>query len=522
MPALRSLARSALALAAALAITVCGAAPAVAVIVEPDVPPASERATATVHPALVRVTGTFMGRVHNREGGYANNGEPYVFLFTCSGFGVHPDGYIATVGHCIDANDPNVRDTFIEAAAEEAVAISPDVPLGEMIEHGHSAWAIEGTAPGSPIVSEIRVSGIPGLPTDGMLARVVDDRPIGQGDVGLLKVDTTDLPTVELATGTGLSVGMPLLVGGYSESVGERVGPGATPSFEHGAVDAVATDGGRPMYRTDSSVETGTSGGPAFDNSGRVLGINTIRRSGGQEFNLVLPIGGFTDLLARNGARAELGPRDLRYREALDAYYGGEYTDVIEAVDRLQQEGPTHPRVAQLRSDAAASRELHGDASENRTTQILVWGSAGVGALVIVVIAALVVARRRRAKRAVVMQPPPQPFPGAYGGPAGPAPAWPQTPRPAAPHHPYRPAARPPQAPPRPPAGPGPVPQVPRSFDGPTRQIRLQRPAPAGSENPTTTIATGTATPGAPAAEDRPAATTPPAAADPASTGPGS
>jgi serine protease Do len=524
MPALWSLARSAAALAAALAITVCSAAPAAATVVEPEEPAGSERAVATVRPALVRVTATFAGRVHNREGGYANNGQPYAFVFTCTGFGVHPDGYIATVGYCIDANDPSVRELFIQSAAEEAVASSPDIPLGQMIEFGRSAWDIEGTTPGTPIASQIRVTGIAGAPPDGMFARVVDNRPIGQGDVGLLKVDTTNLPTLELATGTALAVGMPLFAAGYPEGVGERIGPGATPSIEKAVVDQAATDGGRPVYRTDNAMEVGMGGGPAFDESGRVLGINSVRMSADQQlFNLVVPISGFTDLLGRNGVRAELGPRDLRYREALDAYHGGEYTDVIEAIDRLQQEGPTHPRVAQLRSDAQTSRELHGDASENRLTQLLVWGSVAAGAILIVAVGALLVARRRRRKLVPIGAPPPfpgpQPGPPWQGGPF-PPPAW----QPGSPNQQYGPAMYPRPAAPRPPTAapgrPGPAPQARGHFDGPTRQIRIRRPVPPGSENATTTIAApsppgaGGVTPGDRPDTDQAEATAPPAGPD--------
>jgi serine protease Do len=454
MPALRGLARSAAALAAAFVTTVFSAAPAAAVVVVPDAPAGSERAVAAVHPALVRVTGTFWGWVHDREGGYANNGEPYTFVFTCSGFGVHPDGYIATAGHCVDANDWSVREALVQAAAEEVVAGRPDLPLDEVFRHGLAAWAVEGETPGAPIMSEIRVTGIAGTSPDGLLARVVDDRPSGQGDVGLLKVDTTGLPTVELATGPGPSVGTPVFVAGYSDSAGERIAPGATPTFEGGSVDEVVTDGGRPVHRTNVAPEVGTSGGPAVDDSGRVLGINSVRTSGAGLFSLVVPVSGFVELLGRNGVRAELGPRDLRYREALDAYRGGEYTDAIEAVDLLQQEGPTHPRIAQLRSEAEHSRELHGDASENRLTTIVFWGSAATGGLILsAVIVALLVARRRR-PRPVVMAPPPHPpFPGPV-----PPPAWRPGPPAGAPVHPY--GRRPPL-----------VGRAPASFDGPTRKI---------------------------------------------------
>jgi serine protease Do len=520
MPALSGPARSAMALATALAITVCGTAPAAAVIVPPDEPASSERAAATVHPALVRVTGTFAGWVRDRQGAVANNGDPYTFMFTCSGFGVHPDGYIATVGHCVDANDPTVREAFIHAAAEEAVANSPDVPLEEMITFGESAWAVEGQTPGAPLANEIRVTGTPGAPSDGMLARVVDDRPSGQGDVGLLKVDTTDMPTLELATGPGLEVGMPLLAAGYPESAGERVGPGSTLSIKQGAVAAATTDGGRPVYRMDAAMEVGMSGGPTVDDSGRVLGINSVRTSGAQVFNLVIPVSGFTDLLGRNSVRAELGPRDLRYREALDAYFGGEYTEAIDAIDRLQQEGATHPRVGRVRSDAEASRVLHGDASENRLTQVLIWVSVGTGAIVIVAIGVLLVARRRRRQPVMIGSHPPFPGPqpgppwqSAPGGPF-PPPAW----QPGPPKQTYRPATYPRPAAPRPPAPapgrPGPGAQARGPFDGPTRQISLpQLPLP-GSENVTTTIA-APPPPGSENATTTIAAPLPPAAPEP-------
>jgi S1-C subfamily serine protease len=485
MPVPRGLARSAAAFAAALVITVCSAAPAAATIVEPEVPLGAERAAATVRPALVRVTGTFTGWVHDGQGAYANNGEPYTFVFTCSGFGVHPDGYIATVGYCVDANDRNVREVFIHSAAEEAAEGRPDVPLGEMIRIGQSAWIVEGPAPGAPVASEIRVTGIPGAPSEGLLARVVDSRRIDEGDIGLLKVDVTGLPTAELATGSGLVVGIPLNVAGFAQSVGERVGPGATATVLEGAVADTGTVAGRPVYRLDTPGEDGTSGGPAFDDSGRVLGINSVRTaSDGQPYSIVVPIGQFTDLLGRNGVRAELGPRDLRYREALDAYHRGEHTDVIEAVDRLQQEGPTHPRVAELRTEAENARQQHGDASENRLHRIVLWGSIGAGAVVVVVIGAVLVARRRRARPVATgaSYAAPRVGPPGPGGPF-PAPGWRPGPPPGSPH-------RPPAAPRRPILAPGPAPRAGGYFDGPTRRVALpgQGAPPSGSESPTTAI----------------------------------
>jgi serine protease Do len=466
-----ALGRAAAAAAAVLAIAACGA-PAAGDTAPQDVAASPERAIATVQPALVRVTGTFTGRVRDAEGRYAHGGNPYTITFSCTGFGVHPDGYIATVGHCVDANDVSVRDGFIRPVAEQAAAGRSDVTVDQLVEYGWSAWVVEGRVSGSPVESEIRVSGIPGAPPDGVLARVVDDRPIGQGDVALLKIDTTVLPTVELAAGTALTPGMPVLVAGFPDNAGDVVGPTTRPTVGNGTVIGSLAEGGRPVHEIDTGgLEVGMSGAPAVDPSGRVLGLTTLREDSTQRLDLVVPISGFTDLLGRNGVTAELGPRDRLYRESLDHFAAREYTDAIDAVDRLQREGPVHPRVEQLRADAEAARARSGDASENRTTQALLWTGGAVGVLLVVVVGVLLLVRRRRRRPAVVMGTPPMPYPGApwQGGQRPPGPMG------GPPHrHPY--------PPPHPRMGPPGAPMAarrpaPDPFGGPTRPVVLRPPA---------------------------------------------
>lgn len=471
------LGRPAMALAAALPLLVCGAAPAAADVVLPEEPAPQERVAATVNPALVRVTGTFGGWVRS-PGGASGSGWPYTVVFTCSAFGVHPDGYLATAGHCIDANDPGVLATFIRGAAERYARERPDMPVERIVDWGRSAWVVEGRDAGSPVESEIRVTGIAGSPPDGVFARVVDDRPIGQGDVGLLKVDTTDLPTLELATGAGVAVGTPVLAAGYPESAGDGIRPGTTPQVEAGTVVETSTEGGRPLSRMDVPPDVGMSGGATLDADGRVVGINTYRTSGSQLISVVIPVGTFTDLLGRNGVQAQPGPRDLRYREAVDAYFSGEYTDAIVAIDGLERDGTIHPRLDQLRSDAQAARDLHGDASENFAQHLLFWVGIGTATLVIVALAAVVLARSRRKARAGTG---PSPYPSVPGPPwpgrPG-APFPPQAGQPVPRNQPYGPHQR---------AGAAPGPVSGGPFGAPPRTARHPHPAP-GSEDPTVTV----------------------------------
>ena len=453
-PALSRLARSAVAVAAALVVTACGA-PAGNVVPPPhEVASPSERAAATLEPALVRITGTFTAWVRNQDGAYANGGRPYSYTATCTGFGVHPDGYVATAGHCVDTTGPDgAREPFIQAVAEDLVKAMPYLRLEDVIAHGRSTWSVQGRTADSPIESEIRVTGIPGAASDGLPARVVDVRPLMEGDVALLKVESPNLPTLELATGTDVAVGTQLLAAGYPRTVGELAGPDAQPSIKDGAVSGTQTVGSGSVYEISAALDQGMSGGPTVDHAGRVLGINSLRGSDTQPFNFVVPASGIAELLSRNGMRNEPGPRDLLYRDAVGAYYTGEYTDAIDSLDRLLQQVPAHTRAGKLRADAEAAREQHGDASENRRDQMLVWVSAGVGTVLLIVVGAVLVTRRRRTKPAVYLPAPQSPIappagPHAHrqwqGGPGAPfaAPAHQPVGAVARPYHPYPPAQR--------------------------------------------------------------------------------
>jgi hypothetical protein len=271
-------------------------------------------------------------------------------------------------------------------------------------------------------------------------ARVVEASPILEGDVALLKVETSDLPTVELAIGPDVPVGTPLVAAGYPETAGKAIGPDAQPTIMDGTVTAAETIGSGPAYEISTVLASGMSGGPAVDHTGRVFGVVTRRGSATEQFNFALPASGITELLGRNGARNELGPHDVLYREALDAYDTGEYSDAIAALDRLLAETPTRPGATTLHAKAESARERHGDASENRFTQIVTWSGAGVGAVLVIVVGALLVARRRRARPVVHTVAPHPPFaqpqqPGARFAP------YPPPAVAARPYHPYDPMA---------------------------------------------------------------------------------
>ena len=96
-------------------------------------------------------------------------------------------------------------------------------------------------------------------------------------DIALLKVDAKDLPTVTIGDSSMLAVGDEVA------AVGNPLGQ-LTFSLTVGYVSAldrsINTDG-TPinMLQTDAAINSGNSGGPLFDMSGRVVGITTAKAS---------------------------------------------------------------------------------------------------------------------------------------------------------------------------------------------------------------------------------------------------
>src|SRR3546814_656555 len=90
-------------------------------------------------------------------------------------------------------------------------------------------------------------------------------------DLALLKIDAKDLPFVRFGDSTNTRVG------DWVVAIGNPFGLGGTVTA--GIVSALHRNIGAGAYdryiQTDASINQGNSGGPMFDLSGNVIGINT-------------------------------------------------------------------------------------------------------------------------------------------------------------------------------------------------------------------------------------------------------
>src|SRR5690349_14300928 len=108
-------------------------------------------------------------------------------------------------------------------------------------------------------------------------------------DIAVLKIDAKDLPTVRLGDPRQLEVGDPVLAIGAPYGLEQT----ATQGIVSAKGRSLPGDAVVPFIQTDAAVNPGNSGGPLFDGTGGVVGINAqiYSRTGGfQGVSFAIPI----------------------------------------------------------------------------------------------------------------------------------------------------------------------------------------------------------------------------------------
>ena len=323
----------------------------------------AEQAAAVVQPATVYVETDWAAWVLDHEGEWLNDGEPYEWTVGCSGFVVNPSGYIVTAGHCVDDSlDHGARWDAILYGVEEWLDegwATPD-EVDDLLDVAYANWLVLGAGEGTPPERTVFVAhgrAVSGLATGtATSARVVEVLSLSDGDVALLKVEQSDLPTIQLASDVTLAIGTPVLSVGYPASSDLVTDQSLEPTFKDGTISSRRTreDGLLPVYEVSSALTFGMSGGPAVDHAGEVIGVNSFSIEGEtQQFNFLTPVSLVAEMLTRNGVSNEPGPIDALYGDALDAYFAGNYTDAIAGFDQVLDRVPSHQQAQDFRSQAA-------------------------------------------------------------------------------------------------------------------------------------------------------------------------
>lgn len=401
--------RRALLPAVALVLSVVWPANAVADGGRPQANP-EQLAAARIRPAVMFLAAEAAGVVRLPEGktlsffGEGSN-APFVASWNCTAFVVNPDGWVSTAGHCADPD--TAKELILKRAVGEYQAQYPDSPVSQdplaTLQYLAKNATVEGTLPGQgPVVNLTLIYGTGTKIADKMPASVVDFRPLGKGDVALLKVDKHNLPSSELATDREVGVGTPVLAVGYPEPTARITGRSLDPTNKSGKVSKKSTVKSSPAYEIDAALAEGMSGGPTVVLDGRVIGVNSFGAAGeSQPFNFVTPADTLATMMAAKAVKATLGPADRYYREGLDHYFAGRYSDAIKDFDQALMLSPDYPGAADLKTSAANLRQQYGDASIFERSNLLWYIASGV--LLVLIVGGwvtLLIVRNRRQRRA--------------------------------------------------------------------------------------------------------------------------
>ncbi|MGV9712383.1 trypsin-like peptidase domain-containing protein [Gordonia sp. NPDC003424] len=277
----------------------------------------------------------------------------------CTGFVVNPDGYIATAGHCVDPE--HVMKSEMSSTSETSNAI-----LDQIEQTGMTVSVIG--------------AGLKTTP-----ARVVDVHPEGQGDVALLKVSAANLPSSQLSTAAS-QVGAGIQAVGYpgptdSSDTSWHPDPSLEPTLKSGTVSALTTAGAAPVIEVSAAMVPGMSGGPTIDDAGKVVGINSFTTQLNSNFNYSSAVSELQEMMKNNGVTSALSPADTAYRQALGAYFQGDYGAAVQGFDQALNLSPTYPTAAVKRTDAA-NKQAVAAATPSGGASMPGWVLAGAGALV--------------------------------------------------------------------------------------------------------------------------------------------
>lgn len=112
-------------------------------------------------------------------------------------------------------------------------------------------------------------------------------------DLAILKIDKNDLIPIDLGDSDQLKVGQTVIAIGTA--LGEfrsTVTKGVISGLGRGITAGVGTDSEKleDVIQTDAAINLGNSGGPLFDSSGKVIGVNVAVSQNGQSIGFALPI----------------------------------------------------------------------------------------------------------------------------------------------------------------------------------------------------------------------------------------
>lgn len=235
-------------------------------------------------------------------------------------------------------------------------------------------------------------------------------------DVALLKVINGDYPYVELGSIDALKTGDQLTAIGFPGFVDNSINTEqwqTVPSITQGTVKDILDDASvnaRKIITTTVKIAQGNSGGPAFNDQGLQIGVNTYGSFECEDTKCfgdgtVRDIADLKALLKKNNITLTRGGVTKDWNDGLDAYMNGNYSEALTLFQKVQNAYPSNYLVAPL---ARLAREQVGSKTDtssafqtkNTITVVIIIVSI-ISAVIIGTVIFLIVYFNRQHRRAL-------------------------------------------------------------------------------------------------------------------------
>lgn len=190
----------------------------------------------------------------------------------------------------------------------------------------------------------------------GSSEKVSDIVEMGR-DIAIIKIDQTNLPTslvseVEPTEASEITViGYPAKVHFFAGSLFDNFTI-LKPTITKGIVSAIRTSNkGVRVIQTDATISGGNSGGPAYNNEGKIIGtvswgiLDPQVGVATQNYNILVSCQEISNFLKESGVQNVQSEVDVNYRKAIDAYYDQRYRTAQNYFKKVEQLYPDHPYV---------------------------------------------------------------------------------------------------------------------------------------------------------------------------------
>jgi serine protease Do len=421
---------------------------------------------------------------------------------TGSGFAVTPDGYVVTNAHVVKPEDAELKQQLISIGLKDVIDADskdirssfsgfPDADIKRLLD-ALVAYTVQ-NAGISDVKTEVFTAegkAVPGVvkTSKGIKAEVVSvGKTYPDKDVAILKIQANNLITLPVGDEAGHETGDKLYAIGYPANAtfqsGTTSGTELEPTLTDGLISAKkSTEAGVPVLQTTAAIAPGSSGGPALDDTGQVIGLTTAGFPGSQGFNFVMPASIVKDFLNRANVKPSTGQATDLWVKGLDEFSTKHYKKSLQTFNELNAIAPGSPYVQDKVSESQ-KRITAGENVEDKASLLPVFIGVAVVAALLLVLLFVLLGRRGKSKAAMAgggTLPPygtPGPTgtvaapPGTYGtpGPYSEPPAY--APPPSGGTQPYTPPppSAPPPAPAPPPSGgfPAPPQSAPPQYSAP-------------------------------------------------------